>query len=326
MLSAIAGQGYRSRRLLDGRDGGDVASLTVDVTGFTGSNGPCPLSPPPGEPTLDLTEADGRSAVEEVVMRRSRWLSGMFSLLLAMIGVGVVAAPGGASEAGVTGQIVHEAQPAVDLNYEEPATGEWIYDLVAPPVYEPLTATVVAYAPRPSGGPGKVVTSVSTRPDGTFVIPGLTAPVIIQVVPSPEWQTGWLWTEYMATTPGFASHVQQRPPDEASVLPTMDLGMIQLQSALGSGRVLDLDAHQPVAEATVRYDPVESTATAKTAVTSSDGRYAFTGLDFEEYLVKVSAKGYAGGYLGGESLLYTRPGEATTHPMGDLGDILIARR
>jgi hypothetical protein len=246
---------------------------------------------------------------------------------LAIGGLGALAPAAVAADA-VTGTIVHEAQPAVWNDVTDPDTGETTSVLVSPPVYEPVMATVVAYGPGQGGGSAKVVASVVTDPDGTFSIQGLTTNVYLQVVPvSASWQSGWLWVEYMANDPGFASYVQRTAPAVFDVTPSADLGMIQLQSSLASGRVVDAVTGDPIAGATVRYDPIEGGRKSFSAMTDSSGAYQFTGLDYEEYAVRVSARRYVGGYLGYDNLLYGSFGDAATWPMGPLpGDIRMAPR
>jgi hypothetical protein len=249
-----------------------------------------------------------------------RRLTSTIGLVAALVGAATFAAPVSAAT-GVTGTIVHQTQAAVwDYGTDPPV-------LVTAAGYAPLQAVnVLAYASKPAGGPAKVVATAQTDTDGAFTIEGLTADVCLEVVPSDQWQTGWLWTEYMSNDPAFASYVQATAPPLCTVTPEMSLGMIQLQSALASGRVVDLMTGLPISDATVRYDPVEATRSAFTATTDADGRYALSGLDFEEYAVRVTAKGYVGGYLGFDNLLYRTWGEATSSPMGDLGDIRMADR
>lgn len=258
-------------------------------------------------------------------MRMGRWVA---AVAAAMLGIGFFAPPVMAVDA-VTGQIVFEATPAVLEFVTDPDTGETATIVVSPPVYEPVMATVVAFGPGQGGGPAKQVASISTATDGTFSIEGLTANVYLQVVPvSNDWQPGWLWVEYMSDDPLFASYVERSTPPVFDVSPTMALGMIQLQSALANGQVVDLATGLPVVGATVRYDPVDVGAKAFSVTTDANGMYQLDGLDFEEYAIKASARSYVGGYLGYDNLLYRTFGEASTWAGGPLsGDVIkIARR
>lgn len=253
-------------------------------------------------------------------MRTVRWIA---AFALTIGGLGVLT-PAAVAADGVTGTVVHETQAAVWNYVTDPDTGETTSILVSPPVYEPVMATVVAYGPGQGGGSPKVVATVATGSDGTFSIGGLTSNVQVQVLPSSaDWQSGWLWVEYMANDPGFASYVQRSAPNAFDVTPSMDLGMIQLQSSLASGRVVDLVTGAPIPGATVRYDPVEGGRKSFSATTDANGAYLFTGLDYEEYAVRVSARRYVGGYLGYGNLLYSSFGEAGTWPMGPLPDDVI---
>ncbi|WP_404387418.1 carboxypeptidase regulatory-like domain-containing protein [Humibacillus xanthopallidus] len=252
----------------------------------------------------------------------------MASVAAALLSLGALAAPVMAADA-VTGQIVYEATPAVFDYVTDPVTEETTTIVVSPPVYQPVMATVIAYGPGQGGGPAKQVASVPTDADGTFSIAGLTQNVYLQVLPvSSDWQPGWLWVEYMSDDPLFASYVQRSAPPVFDVTPSMDLGMIQLQTALANGRVVDLVTGQPIAGATVRYDPVEGGRKAFSTTTDVTGVYTFAGLDYEEYSIRVSARKYVGGYLGAENLLYASFGEAGTWPGGPLpGDVIkMARR
>lgn len=258
-------------------------------------------------------------------MKRGRWLA---SVAAALLGLGALAAPVMAVDA-VTGTIVHETQAAVFDDVTDPDTGETTTIVVSPPVYEPVTATVIAYGPGQGGGAAKQVVSVPTSPDGTFSIAGLTQDVYLQVVPvSADWQPGWLWVEYMSDDPQFASYVQRSAPPVFDVTPSMDLGLIQLQSALANGRVVDLTTGNPIAGATVRYDPIEGGRKSFSTTTDVNGLYTLAGLDYEEYAIRVSARRYVGGYLGYDNLLYASFGEAATWPGGPLpGDVIkMARR
>lgn len=253
-------------------------------------------------------------------MKRGRWMAAIAAALLAL---GALAAPAVAVDA-VTGTIVHETQAAVYDDVTDPVTGETTTIVVSPPVYEAVMATVIAYGPGQGGGAAKQVASVPTSPDGTFSITGLTQDVYLQVVPvSSDWQPGWLWVEYMSGDPLFASYVQRSAPSVFDVTPVMALGMIQLQSALAKGRVVDLNTGTPIAGATVRYDPVEGGRKSFSATTDVNGDYRFAGLDYEEYAIRVSAHKYIGGYLGYDNLLYASFGEAATWPGGPLpGDVI----
>jgi hypothetical protein len=202
--------------------------------------------------------------------------------------------------------------------YDE-STGE----MLAPPSYDPLPvpSTVVAYAPNGSGGVGKVVATDEVDPlTGQFVLPALEGPVCVQVVSStPDWQSGWLWPEYMSGDPTWASYVQRVAPPVCNVTGPVDLGMIQLLSGEASGQVVDAVTGEPVVGATVRYDPADASAPPYSAVTGSDGRYSMTGLDFDEYSVKVTAKKYVGGYLGNMCVLYSTHGDAANWGTGVIG-------
>ena len=244
----------------------------------------------------------------------------------AVLGLGAVmvsASPATAVDM-VTGTIVHETQPAVYDYVTDPETGETTTIVVSPPVYEPVMATVIAYGPGSGGGPARMVASATTASDGTFSIEGLTTNVFLEVVPtSTDWQPGWLWVEYMSDDPLFASSVQRSEPVAFDVTPSMSLGLIQMQSALANGRVVDFTTGAPIAGATVRYDPVEGGRKSFSATTDANGAYQFSGLDYEEYAIRVTARRYLGGYLGYENLLYASFGEAATWPGGPLpGDVI----
>jgi Carboxypeptidase regulatory-like domain len=224
----------------------------------------------------------------------------------------------------VTGTIVEETKGAVYDEVTDPATGETTSRLVSAPVYAPVTASVVAYGPRGHGrGSAKVLACVDTSSDGTFSIGGLTTNVYLEVIPSKDWQAGWLWVEYLSSDPQIASYLQRSAPEVFDVAPTMDVGLIQLQTARAHGRVVDAVTGAPIARARVRYEPVAGGHTAYSALTDEDGEYDLRGLDYEEYAVHASAHGYVGGYLGDQNLLYATFGEAATWPMGPLpGDVI----
>lgn len=257
-------------------------------------------------------------------MRRMMWIAVLAGALLA---VGGFAAPSANAAGEVTGRIVHETVPAVFDYVYDPITDTTETIIVSPPVYEGVTATVVAYGPI-RGGRAGVVRTVQTDGDGNFTISGLTDNVYLEVVPSSEWQTGWLWVDAMTDWPGFASWLQQAPPSTFDVTPGMNVGMLQPLPGVASGRVVDVDTGDGIAGATVRYDPVDTGRKAFSTTTDTAGYYVLAGLDGEEYAVRASAKRYVGGYLGAENLLYATFGEATTFPGGPLpGDVInMARR
>ncbi len=218
----------------------------------------------------------------------------------------------------VTGRFVEETAPAVYETITDPTTGEATEVLVSPPVYSGLTGTVVAYAPTVTGRPRRVA-SVATGPDGSFAIPGLTQNVFLKLVPaSADWQTGWLWVEYMATEPGFASYVQLSPPTVYDVTPGTDVGMVKTLTALASGRVVDSVTGDGVARARVSYGSVDLTGKALTATTNASGYFTLKGLKGDEFAVSVAARGYVGGYLGCDYLLHAIWGDACSHAGGPL--------
>lgn len=224
----------------------------------------------------------------------------------------------------VTGTIVYEAQPAVYDYVTDPTTGETTTMVVSYPVYEPVEATVTAYGPGQGGAPAKAVASVVTNADGTFSLAVPVDSVYLQVTPtSADWQSGWLWVEHMTDDPMFASYLQRRAPEVFDVTPPMDVGKIQVQSAVASGRVVDADTGQPIAGARVTYDPVLGRGKLLTATTDANGYYVLNGLDYEEYHIRATASRYIGGYLGMDNLLYKSSGESSTWGTGPLpGDVI----
>lgn len=243
------------------------------------------------------------------VMRRIRWIAVLAGAVMA---VGGLAVPSANAAGEVTGRIVHETAPAV-------FDGETI---VSPPVYEGVTATVIAYGPVKGGRTG-VVATVETDGNGNFSISGLTENVYLKVVPSSDWQTGWVWVDQLTDWAGFASWLQPAPPSTFDVTPGMNVGMLQPLTAVASGRVVDIVSGDGIAGATVRYDPIDVGHKAFSTTTDSAGYYTLAGLDGEEYAIRASAKKYVGGYLGFDNVLYETFGEATTWPGGPLpGDVI----
>lgn len=223
----------------------------------------------------------------------------------------------------VAGTIVHEAQPAVYEYVFHEDTGQTDTIVVSYPVYEPVMATVTAYGPAQGGGPATAVAHAVTHPDGSFSVSVPVDSVYLQVTPTSDWQAGWLWAEAMPDDPLFASYLQRTAPTTYDVASPRDVGLIQVQSALASGRVIDAATEAPIARARVTYEPVLRTAKLLSTTTDATGRYTLSGLDYEEYHIHVTAPRYVGGYLGGGNLLYRRDGDATTWATGPLhGDVI----
>ena len=255
-------------------------------------------------------------------MKRMLGMAVLAGALLVMNGIMTPATAAG----DVTGRFVEETAPAVWATVEGPP-GEFTDVLVSPPVFAPLSGTVQAFAPG-AGGRARLVASASTDADGNFTIPGLTANVYLKVVPSsPDWQIGWLWVEYMATEPGFASYVQTAPPTVFDVAPGLDVGMLKTLTSVASGRVVDLTSGAGIAGARVSYGAVDgSNKGAVTATTNASGFFTLNGLKGDEFSVRVAARRYVGGFVGCDNLLYPTWDEACSHGGGEIGVIEMARR
>lgn len=102
---------------------------------------------------------------------------------------------------------------------------------------------------------------------------------------------------------------------------------VEVLETYGAGRVLDAVSGTPIRNAVVRYVPQGLSLVEGVDRTDADGRFLVTGLEHEEYAIRVNAARYVGGYLGCSFLLYPTFEQACTHAPGDLaGDILMVRR
>lgn len=233
---------------------------------------------------------------------------------------------GVAATEALSGQVVHEVSPAVLDYVTDESTGVTDTIVVSPPVYEPVIAQVRVFGAGP-GASTRLVTSVFTDADGRFGIAGLLEDVSIEVVPPKDWQGGWLWAEYLAQDPGFASYLQWSAPPTLDITPPRSLGLIQLQVSWAAGSVVDHATGRPVAGATVHYAPVQHGFKPRSGKTNALGRFRLEGLDYEEYHVTMSAPGYLGGVVGAGGLLHPKDGWGVVScPAGELWPVRMVAR
>lgn len=214
----------------------------------------------------------------------------------------------------LSGTIVHEVPP--------PRGGA--------PTYQPLDRIrVTAYGAGAEGRRGPVLASVRTGADGRFAFHALREPVTLEIVPpSPPglWQPGWFYPEYASTDPQVPSWAQfyRNPPLTATVPPDAALGRIGLMPATAEGKVVCEGL--PVPGAVVKYQPPANQAPGERGRTDAHGHYRLQDLSYDEYLVRVTADGLVGGYVGHDGLVFETTGEATTWAPGTFPETIHLRR
>lgn len=94
---------------------------------------------------------------------------------------------------------------------------------------------------------------------------------------------------------------------------------VEALETFATGRVVDARTGLPLKGALVRYQPYGSPSPDGVDRTDADGLFEVTGLDHDEYAVRVTAPRYVGGYLGCGYVLVPTFEEACTFAPGPLG-------